>query len=135
MKQYSIKLVIVLIVLFCMTLGKIQAFPSANAHLKGMGDLGGVADLIGTPVSKGGVGNVSPSKLLDVFKWMDNPATKTGRYINRKAGGSLVTPLNHGALRHNPQNVANVFKWAGSKNVARGHKIQDMAYNSLKSNI
>ena len=69
-----------------------------------------------------------------VSKWMDNPANKTGEYINRKAGGKPVHPTNHNALRHNPENVARALSGTGKVaplklNLARMHKLQDMANN------
>jgi len=105
-------------------------------HINGLGDLGGMADLIGTPASQGGVGPMTRDQLVGVSKWMDDPALKTGQYNNHLAGGKILCPANHNALRHNPVKVAKV--WSGKPNsinedvlnAARTHKIQDIAHNS-----
>ena len=113
---------------------------SANAmalanHIGGLGDLGGMADLIGTPANQGGVGFMTLNQLVGVSQWMDDPALKTGQYKNQLAGGGLLCPANHNALRHNPIQVAKVFSGDGSvdgavRNAAATHKIQDIAHNS-----
>jgi hypothetical protein len=121
----------------CLTL--VQSQP-ANAmamdnHINGLDDLGGMADLIGTPVIEGGVGPMTIDQLVGVSQWMDNPALKTGQYNNQLAGGELLRPANHNALRHNPVNSAKVLSGDGSValdklNAIRVHKIQDIANNS-----
>ena len=112
-----------------------NAFPSAKAHFDGIGNWGGYVDIMGTPVKQGGLGKVAFDKVMRASKWIDNPATKTGQYLNQKAGGTLVTPMNHGSLRHNPGKIENALKWQGSKNLGRLHKIQDVVYNSARANV
>ena len=124
-----------LLIFFWLSNGTVHAFPSSDAHFNGMNGWGGYKDLIGTPVKDGGLGDISAEKAIRAGRWMDNPATKTGQYINHKAGGVVVSPSNHGALRHNPLKVENALKWNGSKNLARLHKIQDVVYNSYQSNV
>lgn len=102
---------------------------SKAGHLRGSGDIAGVYDLIGTTVEKGGVGNYSVEKIRSVGDWIDNPAQKTGKYMNRKAG-EILRPSNHGHLRHNPLKVERVFKDPAAKNIARVHKIQDIHHNT-----
>ena len=108
---------------------------SMPAHLDGTADLGGMNDLLGTPVEQGGAGNMPPAKVQSIGDWMDNPAQKTGQYNNHAAGGKPVHPSNHNLLRHNPDNVGRVFSGDGTvdpaaRNVARVHKIQDIYNNS-----
>ncbi len=94
----------------------------------------GIELLFGTPASKGGIGAMIREKMINIGRWIDNPATQTGRYLNQKAGGVPLAPSNHSILRHNPNAPAKVFSGTGQvddavKNVARMHKIQDIAHN------
>jgi hypothetical protein len=121
----------------CLTLAQpisANAMAMAN-HINGLGDLGGMADLIGTPANQGGAGIMTIDELFRVSQWMDDPALKAGQYKNQLAGGGLLCPANHNWLRHNPSKVAKVFSGDGSvdaavRNAAAAHKIQDVAYNS-----
>jgi hypothetical protein len=121
------------LILFSMQ--SVNAMPMAS-HINGLDDLGGMKDLIGTPVSEGGVGSMTIDRIRSISGWMDNPASKTGQYRNWYDGGNLVSPSNHNALRHNPENVAKVFSGKkgiineGDLNAARMHKIQDVAHNT-----
>jgi|GEM_PF-6509920 len=106
------------------------------AHTHGMGELGGALDLRGTPVGQGGAGNMTMDKIDSIGAWMDNPAQKTGKYRNWNAGGRLVHPNNHNALRHNPEKVAHALSGKGVinegvQNVARVHKIGDIYINHV----
>ena len=106
---------------------------SEHAHLNGY-KIAGIKDLIGTPIEKGGLGNISLKKVISINRWIDNPTKHIGKYRNLKAGGKLVHPLNHGNLRHNPFNIAKVFSGNGKIDVAvlnegRFHKIQDIFNN------
>ena len=90
--------------------------------------------LLETPIAQGGAIGISPEKLRSMQKWIDNPANKTGQYMNR-ATGTSVTPSNHGHLRHNPAAVARAMSGNGTidpgiLNLARLHKIQDVAHNT-----
>lgn len=107
---------------------------SWDGHIYGQGSFGGIKDLTGTSVADGGIGEMSFEKMSRIQTWIDAPASQTGEYINRLAGGKVLSPSNHNALRHNPVGVAKVFSGDGSiaqdaLNVARLHKIQDMAHN------
>jgi len=87
------------------------------------------------PADRGGAAGLSTEKAIKVNRWMDNPARQTGRYINRVVGAP-IHPTNHNALRHNPPRVARVFSGNGSiqldaLNVARLHKIADVAHNKM----
>ena len=124
----KILLILVLAYLNC----NLSAF-SKHAHLNGY-KIAGIKDLIGTSVKKGGIGNISIHKLSKINDWIDNPTKHIGEYINHKAGGKLIHPLNHGNLRHNPFSVSKVFSGSGkidgsALNVARMHKIQDIFNN------
>lgn len=103
-----------------------------SQHQMGMGDLGGIRDLIGSPASQGGIGDMPIQRIESINRWMDNPATRTGQMKNQMAGGETLTPRNHRFQRHNPAKVANAFAGRGTPdpsvmNVARLHKIQDVA--------
>ncbi len=89
--------------------------------------------LMGTPAENGGIGNMPVEKLQSINDWIDNPATRTGEFENHVTR-SPVHPNNHGHLRHNPNGVGQVFSGDGSvdpaaRNVARLHKIADVAHN------
>lgn len=123
------------VALLLLPAARLQAM-SAPEHLFGNDTLGGLRDLRGTTPSAGGVGDKTADWLESLDDWMDNPATKPGAYTNRKAGGRILAPANHGALRHNPLAVARVYSGNGTidpqaLNAARLHKIQDIAHNSM----
>jgi hypothetical protein len=91
------------------------------------------AKLLSSPPPKGAQG-LTFQKVQSINRWMDNPATKTGEYMNHGAG-LLVHPRNHGMLRHNPDAVSRVMSGTGEidpaiKNIARIHKIGDVAHNT-----
>lgn len=104
------------------------AMPGSD-HLYGIDDLGGAIDLVGS----GPDAADRLEKARSVFDWMDNPAQKTGQYrlgVNRQ----WVNPNNHNFIRHNPQRVARALSGSGQVtsevlDLARLHKIQDMAHN------
>jgi len=89
--------------------------------------------LLETPASQGGAKSLSPERVEAINRWIDNPATRTGEFVNHTTG-TPVHPTNHGHLRHNPERVAQVFSGDGTVgqaelNVARLHKIADVAAN------
>jgi hypothetical protein len=89
--------------------------------------------LLNTPASQGGSQGLTMDQARAVGRWMDNPTSKTGQYINRSVGRP-VHPINHGHLRHNPVRVAKAMSGNGTVdpaklNVARLHKIADVAHN------
>jgi hypothetical protein len=91
---------------------------SAEQHYEGMMNIGGMNSKLARTVTI----------------WMDQPATKPGAYINHKAGSVPLSPSNHGALRHNPENVASALSGNGQVNpiirdAARSHKIEDIFHN------
>ena len=95
---------------------------SAPQHLSGTERLAGIRDV------------ASPDKAAAVTRWMDDPASKTGRYLNHRAGSIPVHPSNHGALRHNPPAAARALSGTGVAdseilNAARVHKLQDILHN------
>jgi len=137
-KQGSImKSTVILLVMAILLVSNSQSWGMAQAqHTGGIGDLGGIRDLMGTPASEGGIGDMSVKKIESINKWMDNPATRTGQMKNQMAGGQTLTPSNHRFQRHNPQKVANAFAGRGAPdpaviNVARLHKIQDVAIGKM----
>jgi hypothetical protein len=80
-----------------------------------------------------GAKGLTMQHVKSINRWMDNPATKTGQYVNRRAG-AIIHPRNHGLLRHNPDAVARALSGTGKanaaiKNIARIHKIADVAHN------
>ena len=94
----------------------------------------GASLLRGTAVERGGISEMSMERLRSIGGWIDNPATKTGQY-NLGSTGRPISPWNHNQIRHNPIRIARVFSGNGTVdpaalNVARLHKIQDMAVNS-----
>ncbi len=117
----------------CYVLGMIFAGISSFA-MSAPGHEAGIELLFGTNASKGGIGTMKQGKMVNIGKWIDHPATQTGKYINHKAGGVPVAPWNHNALRHNPDAVARALSGTGQiddavRNAARMHKIQDVAHN------
>ncbi len=117
-----ILLLIVLTVAVC-PMG-LQAMPGSMHHR-------GAERLMETPVEKGGFENASPEYVRKVMDFMDGPARKIGEYHVKVSGGKLLTPSNHADLFHNPANVGNVFHSKVAENIARLHKIQDIAYNAV----
>ncbi len=90
--------------------------------------------LLDTPPSSGGAKGLTVEQVRAVSRWMDTPAMQTGQYTNQ-AVGQPVHPSNHGHLRHNPVRVAKAMSGDGGVNaaklnVARLHKIADVAYNT-----
>lgn len=128
---------------------------SLEQHINGANDFGGMADLRGMSPAKGGVGNMSIEELKNVSQWMDNPSTRIGEFMNRKlVDPKIISPGNHGALRHNPTKAANALygksnnyellhdlagrefaeqftgnDYLAKLNAARMHKISDVAHN------
>lgn len=106
---------------------------SAAGHIHGLADLGGMTDLIGTPVEQGGVGNMTLEKIAAITEWMDNPATRLGEgQINQMAGGKPLSPWNHRFQRHDPFAVARALSGTGKAdpaivNAARVHVLSDVA--------
>ena len=101
------------------------------AAMPGPAHILGAKDLIGIPVENGGVGNMSVEMVKKIMDFMDHPTRDIGKY--RLANGQLLTPNNHANLYHNPANVARVWHVSPEavKNVARLHKIQDVAHNAV----
>jgi len=96
---------------------------SAPGHIAGTEQLAGMRDV------------ASLDKAVAVNRWMDDPASKIGRYLNHRAGSVPVHPSNHGALRHNPLATARALSGTGRVdseilNAARVHKLQDMLHNA-----
>jgi hypothetical protein len=122
---------------FWIVLTGIMIFPSHNSYaMPGEAHVEGIELLQGTSPSNGGIGDISLEKIKIINDWMDYPSRQTGEYFNRKAGG-ILTPSNHGALRHNPENVARALSGTGKVdkaifNVARMHRVQDMSVNSAQ---
>lgn len=91
--------------------------------------------LIGTPIEQGGIGAMNPKKIEAINDWIDKPARQTGEFIN-PVTDSPVCPANHNHLRHNPVEVGHQFSRdasanAAAQNVARLHKIADVANNKV----
>ncbi|MFA6292208.1 MAG: hypothetical protein WC637_10525 [Victivallales bacterium] len=106
--------------------------------MPGEAHIEGIELLQGTSPSKGGIGNMSSEKIKAVQDWIDYPSRQSGEYFNRKAG-EILTPSNHGALRHNPENVAKALSGTGQvdkavMNAARMHVIQDVSHNTSPVN-
>ena len=91
--------------------------------------------LLDVKVKKGGFGNLTKDEAIKIMDFMDAPAKHIGEYHVNVSGGKTLTPTNHADLYHNPLNVKNVFHNDEAMNVARLHKIQDVAYNSSKASI
>lgn len=91
--------------------------------------------LLDVMVKKGGFGNLSKEEAVKIMDFMDAPAKHIGEYHVNVSGGNTLTPYNHADLYHNPLNIKNVFHSDEAMNVARLHKIQDVAYNSSKVSI
>lgn len=109
-----------------------------SCAMPGEAHIEGIELLQGTSPANGGIGDMSLEKIKLINDWMDNPSRKTGEYFNRKVGG-ILTPSNHGALRHNPENVARALSGTGKVdkaifNVARMHLVQDISHNSAQVN-
>jgi hypothetical protein len=90
--------------------------------------------ILSQSTARGGAAGLMPQQVESINRWMDNPATKTGEYMNRSVD-QLVCPRNHGILRHNPDSVSRALSGTGEinpaiKNVARVHKIADIAHNT-----
>ena len=91
--------------------------------------------LLNVPVKKGGFGGLTKDEAIKIMDFMDAPAKHIGEYHVNVSGGKTLTPTNHADLYHNPLNIRNVFHSDEAMNVARLHKIQDVAYNSSKASI
>lgn len=91
--------------------------------------------LLDVMVKKGGFGNLTKEEAIKIMDFMDAPAKHIGEYHVNVSGGKTLTPTNHADLYHNPLNIRNVFHSDEAMNVARLHKIQDVAYNSSKASI
>lgn len=91
--------------------------------------------LLNVPVEKGGFGGLTKDEAIKIMDFMDAPAKHIGEYHVNVSGGKPLTPINHADLYHNPLNIRNVFHSDEAMNVARLHKIQDVAYNSSKASI
>ena len=125
---------VITIIIFTVTVSSSSfGFPSASAHMNGIDDLAGMKDLMETSLNRRGLKSIPLSKIEKLTKWMDAPVKDIGKYKVQKLSGEILTPLNHGALRHNPVNVQKVFKFKGALNAARMHKLQDLAYNSERA--
>lgn len=91
--------------------------------------------ILNVPPAQGGALGITPEKATRIGDWMDWPATQTGRFQNHIAG-SPIRPSNHADLRHNPLRVARALSGDGSidpgvANIARLHKIADVAHNKV----
>ena len=107
---------------------------SVTHAMSGYEHLKGAKLLLKTAPERGGAAGLTAEELQKIQQWMDNPSQQTGQYINHTTG-QLVNPRNHGNQRHNPVAPAKVFSGNGTvdlatKNVARLHKIQDVATNT-----
>ena len=91
--------------------------------------------LLDVMVKKGGFGNLTKEEAIKIMDFMDAPAKHIGEYHVNVSGGKTLTPYNHADLYHNPLNIRNVFHSDEAMNVARLHKIQDVAFNSSKASI
>jgi len=90
--------------------------------------------LRGTSPELGGVGSMTIEKIASVGRYMDHTLRFIGNY-NVGNSGKPLSPWNHNELFHNPLKVAKTLSGIGEVdlailNVARLHKIQDMASNS-----
>ncbi len=124
MKMQALSIAVVTVI----CLSKLPAFGMAgDAH----NDLS--ATLLSTPASEGGAAGMKQYKLEVIQRWMDNPATRTGQFMNRTTG-TAIHPTNHGHLHHNPEAVSRALSGTGEidpavENVARLHKIADISIN------
>lgn len=114
-------------VLFCVLA------PGAALSLPGLAHDALAELLLDTPPELGGAKGLTADHVRAINDWIDNPATKTGKYVNRGVG-ETVHPTNHGHLRHNPIRASKALSGTreinpARANVARIHKIADVAYN------
>ena len=116
-----------MIVISCLV-GSLLASPAPVHHR----DIGYLLDVM---VKKGGFGNLTKEEAIKIMDFMDAPSRHIGEYHVNVSGGKILTPTNHADLYHNPINIRNVFHSDEAMNVARLHKIQDVAYNSSKASI
>ena len=91
--------------------------------------------LLDVKVKKGGFGNLTKEEAIKIMDFMDAPVKHIGKYHVNVSGGKTLTPYNHADLYHNPLNIRNIFHSDEAMNVARLHKIQDVAFNSSKASI
>ena len=95
-------------------------------------DIGYLLDVL---TRKGGFGNLTKEEAIRIMDYMDIPSRHIGEYHVNVSGGKILTPYNHADIYHNPINIRNIFHSDEAMNVARLHKIQDIAYNSSKASI
>ena len=125
MKKQIIMFVVAVVFYF---VGSLLASPAPVHHR----DIGYLLDVM---VKKGGFGNLTKEEAIRVMDFMDAPSRHVGEYHVNVSGGKKLTPTNHVDLYHNPYNIRNIFHSDEAMNVARLHKIQDVAHNSGKASI
>lgn len=91
-----------------------------STAMPGPGHNSGTATILDTPAESGGAMGVNQTKAKAVHDWMDNPSRRLGPHHNR--------------IRHNPVKAARALSGTGKidpakLNIARMHKIQDVAHN------
>ncbi len=119
-------------VLFCVLFSALA--PNVALSLPGSAHDTMAELLLDTPAELGGAKGLTLDQIRAINDWIDNPATKTGEYMNQGVG-KAVHPTNHGHLRHNPFRTAKALGGNGTVdpakwNIARLHKIADIANNT-----
>jgi hypothetical protein len=110
------------------------SFCSSIQGMPGVQHNRGALLLRGTAAELGGAANMTVEQIARVGSYMDHTLRFIGEY-NVGNSGKPLSPSNHNELFHNPLKVAKTLSGTGEidhaiLNVARLHKIQDIAANS-----
>src|SRR4051812_6314152 len=93
-KRLSLRVQFISAIILTLGTGVAFAMP-AIGHINGTVDYPGMKALLGTSPESGGAGPMKIERLRSLTRYMDEPSTQTGKYINQKTGGVLLTPSNH----------------------------------------